>query len=76
MGTAAPDRKRESTPRTEISADKARAVLGGLVNQAGSGSARVVLTRHGLPAAAIVSIDDLNALEARDVATATPAESL
>lgn len=60
--------KKERRQREEIAADIARDCLGDLINRALYGSERFVLTRHGKPAAAIVSIDDLDALDAREVA--------
>lgn len=68
MATATKGRKEKTKPRIEISSDKARDVLGGLVTRAGGGDERIVLTRHGLPAAALVSIDDLRLLEEGEAA--------
>lgn len=61
-------RKKSERKREEIGADVARDCLGDLINRALYGSERFVLTRHGKPAAAIISIDDLNALEAGEAA--------
>lgn len=49
--------------RTEIGADKAREVLGELINRAAYGGERFVLTRYGKPEVALVSIADLESLE-------------
>jgi prevent-host-death family protein len=68
MATATKARKQKAKPRFEISSDKARDVLGGLVTRAGTGDERVVFTRHGLAAAALVSIDDLRRLEEGEAA--------
>lgn len=58
--TAQPRKKN----RTEIGADKAREQLGDLINRAGYGGERFVLTRHGKPEVALVSIADLEKIEA------------
>lgn len=50
----------------EVPFTEARARLADLVGQVGYGGARVVLTRHGRPAAALVPIADLERLEALD----------
>lgn len=67
MATTTRTRKKK---RFEISSDKAREILGSLINRAAAVGAteRVVLTRHGLPVVALVSIDDLNSLEAGEAA--------
>ena len=46
-----------------ISFVEARASLSEVVNRAAYGGERIVLERHGKPAAAIVSMDDLKLLE-------------
>lgn len=61
--TASGGKKRDGKRREEIGADIARDCLGDLINRALYGSERFVLTRHGKPAAAIVSIADLEKLE-------------
>lgn len=61
MATASGTRK---SKRVEIGADEARQQLGALINRAGRDGERVVLTRHDLPVAAIVSIADLEKIEA------------
>lgn len=66
MATATKARK--AKPRAEIGADEARQALGGLMNRVAAGGERVVLTRHGAGVVAIVSMEDLNALEKSDVA--------
>ena len=63
MAAAEKARKRATGSREEVPADIARDVLGDLINRALYGSERFILTRHGKPAAAIVSIEDLNRLE-------------
>lgn len=68
MGTASKSRKPSGKAKVHISVDKARDTLGDLVNRANAGDERFLVTRHGLPAAAIVSLDDLRALEASDAA--------
>lgn len=55
-------------PRVEYGADEARLKLGELINRAGVGGERVVVTRHGLPVVAMVSMEDLNALESGEAA--------
>lgn len=52
----------------EIASDVARDCLGDLINRTLYGSERFVLTRHGKPAAAIVSVADLKKIEAADAA--------
>jgi prevent-host-death family protein len=47
----------------EVNTITARAKFSELVNRAAYGKERVVLTRHGKPVAAVVSLDDLEALE-------------
>ena len=42
---------------------EARSQLSEILNRAAYGRERVVLTRRGKPIAAVISIDDLNALE-------------
>lgn len=49
--------------RKLLGVDKARDELGSIVNRAALEGERTVLTRHGLPAAAVVSIADLEKLE-------------
>lgn len=68
MATTATARKRTPKPRKEIGIQAGREDFKELVNSAAIGDVRVVLTRHDLPVAAIVSIDDLKALEQREVA--------
>lgn len=48
----------------EVSIEEMRAGLGDLVNRAGVGRERFIVTRHGRPEAALVSIKDLEALVA------------
>ncbi len=47
----------------EVKTIEARAHFSEMVNRAGYGRERVVLTRRGKPVAAMVSIDDLEQLE-------------
>ena len=47
----------------EVAAEEARIRLGELMSRAGYGDERIVLTRHGKPLAALVSLRDLAALE-------------
>ncbi|CAK0745638.1 Antitoxin (modular protein) [uncultured Gammaproteobacteria bacterium] len=47
----------------KVDAITARAKFSELVNRAAYGQERVVLTRHGKPIAAVVSLADLEALE-------------
>jgi len=51
-------------PYPELTVDSARRDLAELVNQAGYGGARFILTRRGKRIAALVSIDDLERLPA------------
>lgn len=67
MATAQKAGKRER-PRVEIAADQARDQLGDLINRAGFGGERFILTRHGKQVVALVSIDDLKSLEATEAA--------
>ena len=57
--------KKSRKARVEVPADKARASLGDLLDRAGFGGERIVITRHDKDAAALVSIADLEQLEAR-----------
>ena len=50
----------------EVPFTEARASLADLVGRVAYGGARVVLTRHGKPAAALVPVADLERLEAAD----------
>lgn len=52
--------------RTTVSIEKARATIGRLVNRTAIDRERYVVTRGGLPAAAIVSMADLERLEQLD----------
>lgn len=61
MAAAAQGRKQRN--RKHLGVDKARDELGAIVNRAALEGERTVLTRHGLPAAAVVSIADLEKLE-------------
>jgi prevent-host-death family protein len=65
MATAQKSRKKA---RVEIGADEARQKLGDLIDRAGFQGERFVFTRHGKQLVALVSIDDLNTLESREVA--------
>lgn len=61
MAAAMKGQKRQT--RKLLGVDKARDELGAIVNRAALDGERTVLTRHGLPAAAVVSIADLEKLE-------------
>lgn len=67
MPTTQADRK-ESKPCSEVTADDARLRLGDLIDRAGFGNERFVITRHGKRRVAIISIDDLDALEKSEAA--------
>ena len=66
----------EITPEEEqaVSATEARSKLSDLISRAQHSEERTILTRHGKPVAALVSIEDLKALrkleDATDVARA------
>jgi len=62
MAAATKARKEMKVQRPTISVDVARDTLGRLVNRAAEGE-RIVIARHGLRAAALVSIADLEKLE-------------
>ncbi|MEV5709062.1 type II toxin-antitoxin system Phd/YefM family antitoxin [Actinoallomurus sp. NPDC052274] len=49
----------------EVPVTQARADLAELVNRVGYTGERIVLTRHGKPLAALVPVEDLEALERR-----------
>lgn len=49
---------------SEVPADEARAALGDLLDRAGWKGERIAITRHGKRIAALVSIADLDTLEA------------
>lgn len=68
MGTASKGRKHGKAEREAVGVDAMRDKLGSYINRAAVDGDRFVITRHGLPAAAIVSIDDLKYLEEREVA--------
>jgi prevent-host-death family protein len=51
--------------KREISVTQARAELADLVSRVGYSGERVLLTRHGRPLAALVSVADLESLERR-----------
>lgn len=51
---------------TELSISEARNHLGDVVAKVEHAHERAVLTRHGRPVAAVVSIDDLRTLEAAE----------
>ncbi len=53
-----------------ISIDSARDTLGALVLRAAMKNERITITRHGLPAAALVSIADLDRLRTLDAEAA------
>lgn len=60
---AAAQKGQRKQNRKHLGVDKARDELGSIVNRAALEGERTVLTRHGLPAAAVVSIADLERLE-------------
>jgi prevent-host-death family protein len=51
--------------RREVPVTQARAELAELVNRVGYTGERILLTRHGKPLAALVPVEDLEALERR-----------
>jgi prevent-host-death family protein len=51
------------TPDRTVSATEARGRLSKIISQAEFSGERTILTRHGEPAAALVSLDDLRALQ-------------
>jgi len=53
----------ERPAMAEIDTIAARARFSELVNRAAYGKERMVLTRHGKPVAAVISLDDLAVLE-------------
>ena len=55
--------KQRKQSKTEISIDAMRRELGQKVNETAIRGERFLITRHGLPAAALVSIADLEKLE-------------
>lgn len=59
---AATKKARKDTP--PVSADKARAMLGELLDRAGIGGERIVIQKHGKNRAALVSMKDHEKLEA------------
>lgn len=61
MMAAAKGRKQAKNP--EIPIDAMRRELGRKVNETAIRGERFIITRHGLPAAALVSIADLEKLE-------------
>lgn len=63
MAAATKGKRPTSKTRETVSIDTMRDKLGAYVNQASEGE-RIVVTRHGLRAAALVSIADLEKIEA------------
>lgn len=59
-----PETTKRRKPRTSVTADQARDDMKDVLNRAEFGGERVIITRHGKPAAAVVSIDDLEKIEA------------
>jgi prevent-host-death family protein len=55
---------RKSASRTHIPADEARDAFGDVLDRAGYRGERIVVTRHGKDVVAIVSIADLEKIEA------------
>jgi prevent-host-death family protein len=49
--------------RKTVAADDARVALGELINRAGYGGERIIITRHGKPLAVLVGMADLDRLE-------------
>lgn len=49
---------------TEVPADKVRACLGDLLDRSGFRGERIAITRHGKRIAVLISVDDLETLEA------------
>jgi prevent-host-death family protein len=62
MEEATESRKAESR-HEELTADEAKSRFGELLGRAGFGGERIVITRHGKPIAAFVSLRDLEALD-------------
>lgn len=56
--------KSDAPTVTEFAAEDARRELGEIINRVGFGGERVVITRHGKPAVAVVSLADLERLNA------------
>ncbi len=57
-----------NTAAEPFSIDSARGILGELVMRAATKNERITITRHGLPAAALVSMADLDKLRSLDAA--------
>lgn len=55
-------RKDEIAEPATVNIVEARDILGELVNRVSFGGERIVITKHGKPIAALVSLDDLAAL--------------
>lgn len=53
----------DAAVRVEIPSDEARQRLGELIDRAGFRGERIVITRHGKPLVALVSMEDLAAVE-------------
>lgn len=60
MEEAGVDRKPSSV--TEIASDDARSQFADLLNRAGFGGERFLITRHGKPLVGVVSVDDVRRL--------------
>lgn len=61
---------------TKVSLGEAKAKLSAVVDDVRRTSRRYLIERHGRPAAAIVSIEELAQLEAADILSQTPAGAL
>jgi prevent-host-death family protein len=65
-------RKAESR-RIEVTSDEGKNRFGELLNRAGFGGERIVITRFGKPVAGVVGLRDLEALEALENAAGSEA---
>jgi prevent-host-death family protein len=65
-----PEQDTARKPETEVGLEDARRDFTELMGRAGYGGERFVLTRNGKPAAALVSIPDLERLRSLDTAAA------
>lgn len=67
MEDTAEGRKADSR-RVEVTSDEGKNRFGDVLNRAGYGNERIVITRFGKPVAAVVGMRDLEALEEIDAA--------
>lgn len=59
-----PATKKTRKEASRVAADEARAKLGDLIDRAGFKGERIVITRHDKDLVALVSMDDLQKIEA------------